>query len=83
MHIPTWSLPYAIPARVIVPSDHRLGPQPWGPVFGIEPGFAKNTITVFGRRDFFRAFTVTFEHHSGPVLHLDDPGEVPTPIELD
>lgn len=71
VRFPTWETPYTIKARVIVPFAQPRGPEPWGPWIEMSPEFAEETIPMFGRADFFRAFMVTFDQPSGNVFHLD------------
>jgi hypothetical protein len=73
LQIPTWTSPYVIRARVIVPYAEPRGLEPWGPEFDLTPEFAEETITLFGREDFFAAFTVTIDQPAGDVFHLDYP----------
>jgi hypothetical protein len=49
------------------------GPELWGPAFELTPEFAKDTVALFGRQDFFETFIVTFKQPGGPVFHLDVP----------
>jgi hypothetical protein len=68
---PTWETAYALKARVIVPFAQPRGPEPWGPWIEMNPEFATDTIPMFGRADFFTAFTVTFDQPTGNIFHLD------------
>jgi hypothetical protein len=72
---PTWELDYTLKAHVLAVFDEPRGVEIWGPPFELAPEFAKETIAMFGRADFFHAFTVTFEQHTNPgaVFHLDTP----------
>ena len=70
---PTWETAYAIKARVVVPFEQPRGPEPWGPWIEMNPEFATDTIPLFGRADFFTAFTVTFDQPTGKIFHLDYP----------
>jgi hypothetical protein len=70
---PTWELPYPIRAQVIASFPPPRGIEMWGPELDLTPEFAKDTVALFGRADFFGAFVVTFDQLSAPapVLHLD------------
>jgi hypothetical protein len=70
---PTWELPYPVPAQVMAPFPLPRGPKLWGPEFELAPEFAKDTVALFGRQDFFETFIVTFKQPGGPVFHLDVP----------
>jgi hypothetical protein len=70
---PTWETAYALKARVVVPFAQPRGPEPWGPWIEMNPEFATDTIPMFGRADFFTAFTVTFDQPTGNIFHLDYP----------
>jgi hypothetical protein len=37
----------------------------------LTPEFATDTIPLFGREDFFEAFTVTLDQPGGMLFHLD------------
>jgi hypothetical protein len=71
--IPTWKLPYTLKAQVAAVFAEPRGIEPWGPAFDLDPEFAKETIAMFGRADFFQAFAITFDQAlpSGAVFHLD------------
>jgi hypothetical protein len=45
--------------------------EPWGPTFDLTPEFAADTVPLFGRADFFEAFTVTLDQPGGACFHLD------------
>lgn len=71
LSFPTWTARKTIQAQVLgVLRDHI---HPFGPVFALAPVFADDGPALWGRRDFFAAFTITFESHTkhGPVFHLD------------
>lgn len=68
---PTWVIPYSIKAQVIVPFPEPRGLEPWGPEMDLTPEFAADTIPLFGREDFFEAFTVTLDQPGGKLFHLD------------
>jgi hypothetical protein len=68
---PTWEIPYPIKAQVIAPFPEPRGLEPWGPEITLTPEFATDTIPLFGRADFFEAFTVTIDQPGGQVFHLD------------
>ncbi len=70
---PTWVLPYSLKAQVIVPFAPPRGIELWGPELALTPAFAKDTVSLFGRADFFETFTVTFDQPGGQVFHLDYP----------
>lgn len=71
MHIPTWTSPHVIRARVMVAYPPPRGMEPWGPEFDLTPEFADETITLFGREDLFEAFTITIDQPGGNLFHLD------------
>jgi hypothetical protein len=71
MWFPTWELPYAIKAHVIVPFPQPRGVELWGPEIEMKPEWAKDTVALFGRADFFATFIVTFDQMASPVFHLD------------
>lgn len=68
---PTWKSPEHIYGRVValLPS----GPQEWGPRFRLFPAFADTEMPLYGRADFFKVFTITFQHQplNGAVFMLD------------
>jgi hypothetical protein len=68
---PTWALPYPIEAQVIVPFAPPRGIELCGPKLKLNPEFAKETVTLFGRADFFESFTITFEQAGASTFHLD------------
>jgi len=67
----TWTTSKTIHAQVfaVLPG----GAQMFGPVFALAPAFAEAGAVLWGRRDFFAQFTITFETHAqvGPIFHLD------------
>jgi hypothetical protein len=75
MWFPTWELPHSIKAHVIVPFPAPRGVELWGPELTLNPEWAKDTVALFGRADFFDAFVVTFDQKrtDGPEFHLDYP----------
>lgn len=68
---PTWVIPYAIKAQVVVQFPAPRDVEPWGPTFDLTPEFAADTVPLFGRADFFEAFTVTLDQPGGACFHLD------------
>jgi hypothetical protein len=68
---PTWKSPEEIYGRVVAARDS--GPQEWGPQMRLVPAFAHTPMALFGRADFFKAFTITFQQHvdHGAVFMLD------------
>jgi hypothetical protein len=72
LKFPTWTAPnHQFTCQVIanLPSGETL----WGPVVDLTPSFAEDAVALFGRADFFAAFSITFEEDAthGPVFHLD------------
>jgi len=78
MWFPTWVLPYPITAHVIARFPPPRGIEIWGPPLTLNPEWAKDTVALFGRADFFAAFTVTFEEQ-GSTFHLDYDAESDSP----
>ena len=70
---PTWTLDYPLKAQVVGVFPEPRGIDLWGPTFDLQPEFAKDTIAMFGRADFFGTFAITFDQvsASAPVFHLD------------
>lgn len=68
---PTWTSAHVLQARVIVLHPEPHGLQPWGPTVELTPEYADSTIPLFGREDFFKIFTVTFDQPNGDIFHLD------------
>jgi hypothetical protein len=68
---PTWTTSKTIQAQVfaLLPG----GAQTFGPVFALAPAFAAGGTVLWGRRDFFAQFRITFETDAqlGPIFHLD------------
>ncbi len=72
----TWSSPVMITGQVIayIPPSGGGDAQPtlWGPVFPLSPMFIEPEDILFGRADFFQAFTVSFECRNPiSLFHLD------------
>ncbi len=67
----TWKSPERIHGRVIALLPD--GPREWGPEFSLVPVFAKTEMPLYGRADFFKVFTITFQHQplNGSVFMLD------------
>ncbi len=68
---PTWRSPEKIYGRVS--AVLASGPREWGPQFRLVPAFAETEMPLFGRADFFKVFTITFQHQPvhGAVFMLD------------
>jgi hypothetical protein len=47
--------------------------QPWGPGFSFHPAFTEHDVFLLGRDDFFRVFTISFDHSEDGAarFHLD------------
>jgi hypothetical protein len=67
----TWISPHVIKARIVVPYPAPRGLEPWGPEFDLTPEYAEETIPLFGREDFFEAFTVTIDQPGGELFHIN------------
>jgi hypothetical protein len=73
----TWTCPTPITGQIIAyiqpPGQAKRIPTLWGPVFPLSPMFIQPDDILFGRADFFQAFTVSFELNHNPfgLFHLD------------
>jgi hypothetical protein len=56
-----WRAPQTLEGRLM--PRFAGGRRPWGPGFGLDPAFADTEQALFGRADFFTAFTITFSYH--------------------
>lgn len=68
---PTWRSSEQIYGQVV--AVRASGPQEWGPRIRLAPAFAHTPMALFGRADFFKVFTITFQQHPdhGAVFMLD------------
>jgi hypothetical protein len=70
---PTWDPPSGVTVQAHIVAFTANGPTTWGPTIPLSPQFAQNTTPLFGRADFFQAFTVTFltDPNLGNVFNLE------------
>jgi hypothetical protein len=66
------TVPYlesAIPVRaqILVRASPAVSPRPWGPTFELRPAFVTEGSRLFGQRDFFGRFEITFRRHVNPA----------------
>jgi hypothetical protein len=66
-----WRAPGKIEGRVV--AKYLSGKRLWGPKLFLDPVFAATEEALFGRADFFAAFTITFwrDAEHGPVFQLE------------
>lgn len=56
----------AIRAQVLVRESTTAATRPWGPTFELRPAFVPEGSRLFGQRDFFARFEITFRRHLDP-----------------
>ncbi|HLH14669.1 MAG TPA: hypothetical protein VKV16_07740 [Solirubrobacteraceae bacterium] len=66
------TVPYlesAVPVRaqVLLSASPTASARPWGPIFELRPAFVPEGSRLFGQRDFFSRFEITFRRHVHPA----------------
>jgi hypothetical protein len=66
------TVPYlesAVPirAQVLLRASPTVSARPWGPIFELRPAFVPEGSRLFGQRDFFSRFEITFRRHVNPA----------------
>lgn len=56
----------AIRAQVLVREPSASVARPWGPIFELRPAFLPEGSRLFGQRDSFSRFEITFRRHLDP-----------------
>jgi hypothetical protein len=72
-HFPTWATTKTIRGQIFAVPEPGEPAEMFGQPFDLAPAFAQGDTVLWGRRDFFSYFKITFENHArfGPIFHLE------------
>lgn len=67
-----WTATVPIRARIgLFEPEPNGSTRPWGPEFRLTPAFTEHEVSLLGRADFFRGFTITFaEEEDGSAFYV-------------